>query len=56
MARKSVKTGRKPIMKQRATLTVYVEADQKRRLEKEAARQGVSAGALVRQCIAALVG
>ena len=56
MATKRKTKGRKPILKDRTCLTVYVDAAQKRRLEREAKRNSISVGAVVRECIAAVVG
>ena len=50
------KPGRKPIMKKRTSVNVYLEASQKKRLEQEAKQQGVSMGQLVREAVAMVVG
>jgi len=53
--RKTPGRGRKPFLKKRTRLSVYVEESQKRKLQRLAKRQGVSEGHLVREALTAVL-
>ena len=50
------KLGRPPTMKNRTSLNVYLEASQKRKLERLAKREGRSMGELVREYVTMIAG
>jgi len=54
--RKTPGRGRKPFLKKRTRLSVYVEESQKRKLQRLAKRHGCSEGQLVRDALTAVLG